>query len=64
MAKSIEQLTDKYGHLIEFICPCADGQVLVRWFTHENHIHAHQLLPPDSADWVKAGLLKNGYYYT
>jgi hypothetical protein len=64
MAKIIEQLIDKQGHLIEFIWPCHDGQTLVRWFTDEATLKTHQLLPKESADWVKRGLLNDGYHIT
>ena len=64
MSKSIDQFVDNQAHLIEFIWPCQGGQTLVRWFPDENTLKAQQLLPKDSADWVKAGLLKNGYHQT
>ena len=66
MPKNIEQLIDEQGHLIEFIWPCSNGETLVRWFTDVNTLKTQQLLPPDSADWVKQGLLKaeSPYHYT
>jgi len=64
MSKTIDQFVDDHGHLVEFICPCQGGQTLVRWFPDENALKAQQLLPKDSADWVKADLLKNGYHQT
>jgi hypothetical protein len=64
MSKLIDQLVDKHDHLIEFIYPCHAGQTLVRWFTDPLTIKAQQLLPKDSADWVKQGLLRSGYHQT
>ena len=64
MSKLIDQLVDKHDHLIEFIYPCQGGQTLVRWFSDPLTLKTHQLLPKESADWVKAGLLKNGYHQT
>jgi hypothetical protein len=64
MGKNIDQLIDKEGHLIEFIHPCAGGNVLVRWFTDVNTLKTQQLLPKDKAAWVKQGLLRNGYHQT
>jgi len=64
MSKLIDQLVDEHGHLIEFIWPCEGGQTLVRWFPDENTLKALQLLPKDSADWVRDGLLRHGYHQT
>jgi|GEM_PF-5339517 len=64
MSKTIQQLIDAQGHLIEFIYPCARGEVLVRWFTDINTLKTQQLLPKDKADWLKQSLLKDGYHYT
>lgn len=64
MSKSIEQLTDKHNHLVEFIWPCYYGQTLVRWFVDPITVKTQQLLPKRSANWVKSGLLKNGYHIT
>ena len=64
MSKLIDQLVDKEGHLIEFIWPCQAGQTLVRWFTDVNTLKTQQLLPKESADWVKQGLFRNGYHQT
>jgi hypothetical protein len=64
MSKLIDQLLDQHGHLVEFIWPCHEGQTLVRWFTDETTFKTQQLLPKDRADWVKDGLLRNGYHQT
>jgi hypothetical protein len=64
VTKLIDQLVDRHDHLIEFIWPCHDGQTLVRWFTNPTTFNTQQLLPPDNADWVKQGLLKDGYHVT
>ena len=66
MSKLIDQLVDKHDHLIEFIYPCEAGQTLVRWFSQTDPLtfKTQQLLPKDSADWVRAGLLRNGYHQT
>lgn len=64
MPKTIEQLVDQHDHLIEFIWPCEHGQTLVRWFHNPTTFKTQQLLPPDSAEWVKRGLLKHGYHIT
>ena len=66
MPKSIDQLIDDKGHLVEFIYPCARGYTLVRWFEQAitMHLLRQQLLPRDKADWVKNGLIKYGYHYT
>ena len=79
MSKTIEQFIDEHGHLVEFIEPCHGGQVLARWFTDTQRIvrlqltqaglspfalKTQQLLPKDSANWVKAGLRRGGYHLT
>jgi hypothetical protein len=64
MSKLIDQLVDKDDHLVEFIYPCQDGQTLVRWFSDPLTLKNQQLLPKESADWVKQGLLKDGYHHT
>lgn len=64
MSKLIDQLVDNADHLIEFIHPCQDGQTLVRWFSDPLTLKTQQLLPKESADWVKQGLLRNGYHQT
>ena len=64
MSKLIDQVVDKEGHLIEFIHPCQDGRTLVRWFSNPLTLKTQQLLPKESADWVKKGLFRNGYHQT
>jgi len=64
MSKTIDQLIDDKQHLVEFIYPCQQGQTLVRWFTDFNTLKTQCLLPKDSADWVKQGLLRGGYHQT
>jgi hypothetical protein len=64
MSKLIDQLVDKEGHLIEFIHPCQGGQTLVRWFSDPLTLKTQQLLPKESAQWVKQGLLRDGYHQT
>ena len=68
MSKLIDQLVDNHGHLIEFIYPCQGGQTLVRWFTADDlttwAYKTQQLLSKESADWVKQGLLRDGYHQT
>jgi len=64
MSKLIDQLVDKHDHLIEFIHPCQDGQTLVRWFSDPLTLKTQQLLPKESADWVKQQLLRTDYHQT
>ena len=64
MTRLIDQLTDCHDHLVEFIWPCQYGQTLVRWFTDPNTLKTQQLLPKRSANWVKQGLLRDGYHHT
>ena len=79
MSKTIEQFVDDRGHLVEFIEPCHGGRVLARWFTDTDRtlrlqltragldpfaLKTQQLLPKDSANWVKAGLRRAGYHQT
>lgn len=63
MSKLIDQLVDNHGRLVEFIYPCQHGQTLVRWFSQLT-LTTQQLLPKESADWVKQGLLRDGYHQT
>ena len=64
MPKKIEQLTDPDGHLVEFIWPCPQGKVLVRWFTNPTAFKTQQFLSAESARFVERGLLRQGYHLT
>ncbi len=64
MPKNIDQLIDDKGHLVEFIYPCQDAKTLIRWFSDEKTLKTQQLVPKESGDWVKNGLIKYGYHYT
>jgi len=64
MSKSIDQLVDKDDHLVEFIWPCQGGLTLIRWFSDPLTLKTQQLQSKESAEWVKQGLLINGYHQT
>jgi hypothetical protein len=64
MPKRIEQIVDEHDHLVEFISACTEGKTLVRWFTNPDTLYDQMLLPADSAEWVKTGLIGFGYHIT
>lgn len=64
MNKTIQQFVDNRDCLIEFIQPCHNGETLVRWWTDPHTFKTQQLLPKDSAEWIKDNLRRNGYHQT